>query len=140
MQTLPFWMKASWYKKQGFKKVDKNGIAELVWKPFADDAQPPHWIKEKKTPQKEPGKVIVTSFINGWCPAQNLIHERAKRAAQQFKNKVEFREVNTFARNVFFEWGISDALYIDGKEIRTGPPPSYDKIYRKISKRVKKLT
>ena len=22
--SLPFWMKASWFKKHGFKKVDKN--------------------------------------------------------------------------------------------------------------------
>ena len=55
------------------------------------------------------------------------------------KNKIEFKEYNTMDEKVFSEWGIIDALFIDGKEIRTGPPPSYGKIKKLIAKRVKKL-
>lgn len=137
--SLPFWMKASWFKKQGYKKVDKNSIAVLLWKPFTEDAVPPKWIKQKKKPLNNEGKVTVTSFINGWCPAQNITYERAKRASAEFKGSVIFQEVNTFAQEDLYEWGITDALYIDGKEIRNGPPPSYEKIRKKIEKRVKKL-
>lgn len=36
-------------------------------------------------------------------------------------------------------WGIHDGLFIDGKKVNTGPPPSYDKVRRKIGKRVKRL-
>ena len=54
-------------------------------------------------------------------------------------DKVDFQEIDTFDRKVFLDWGISDALFIDGKQIRTGPPPSYDKIRKKIDKKVKKL-
>jgi N-acetylglutamate synthase-like GNAT family acetyltransferase len=36
--SLPFWMKAGWFKKQGYKKVDRDGIAVLLWKPFSSDA------------------------------------------------------------------------------------------------------
>ncbi len=32
-----------------------------------------------------------------------------------------------------------DGLFIDGKEVRTGPPPSYEKIKRLIEKRVRNL-
>jgi len=137
--SLPFWMKASWFKKQGFLKVDKQGIASLLWKPFTEDAMKPKWIKQKKTPEMILGKVTITAFINGWCPAQNLVYERAKRVASEFGDKVVFQEIQTFKREIFLEWGISDALYIDGKEIRTGPPPSYEKIKKKIIKRIKKL-
>ena len=84
------------------------------------------------------GKVTVTAFLNGWCPAQNIVFERAKRAALEFRNKVVFREINTFDRKVFLEWGIADALFIDDKQVRTGPPPSYGKIKKLIAKRVKK--
>jgi GNAT superfamily N-acetyltransferase len=135
----PFWMKASWFKKQGYAKVDTDGISILLWKPFTDDAVPPKWIKEKKKPGKIEGKVAVASFINGWCPAQNLVFERAKRAASEFGDKVDFQEIHTFDKEVFLEWGITDALYIEGKKIRTGPPPSFEKIRKKISKRVKRL-
>ncbi len=47
--------------------------------------------------------------------------------------------INTFNQQDFSEWGIADALFIDGKHVRTGPPPSYKKIRRIIAKRVRKL-
>ena len=137
--ALPFWMKASWFRKQGYRKVDRNGMAILMWKPFREGAEPPRWIKEKKRPVREEGVVTVTSFLNGWCPAQNIIHERAKRAAQEFGDAVQFREVDTFDRCTLCEWGLSDALFIDGKEVRTGPPPSFEKIKNKIARKVGRI-
>ena len=137
--SLPFWMKASWFKKKGYKKADKDGMAVLLWKPFVEDAKPPKWVKEKKKPQPVKGKVTVTSFINGWCPAQNIVFERAKRASLEIGEKVEFQEIQTSDKKIVNEWGISDALFIDGKQVRTGPPPSYEKIKKRISKKVKKL-
>ena len=137
--TLLFWMKASWFKKHGYKKADKDSVAVLLWKPFTEDAVPPKWIKQKKKPKTTPGKVTVTSFVNGWCPAQNLVYERAKRASGEFGDKVLFKEIDTFDRDVLQEWGITDALYIDKKQVRTGPPPSYEKIKKQIAKKVKKL-
>ena len=136
---FPFWMKASWFKKQGYEKVDRDGMAVLLWKPFTDDASPPRWIRRRKNPETTPGKVTVTAFINGWCPAQNIVFERAKRAASEFGDEVIFREINTFDRETFLEWRIVDGLYIDSKRVRTGPPPSFKKIKKKIAKRVKKV-
>ena len=137
--SMPFWMKASWFRKHGYRKADRQGMQVLLWKPFNDRASPPRWIRQQKNPETTPGKVTVTGFINGWCPAQNLVFERARRAAAELADKVVFRGINTFDRDTFLEWGISDALFIDGKEVRTGPPPSYDKIRKAIAKRVRKL-
>lgn len=136
---LPFWMKASWFKKQGYKKAERNSMQLLVWKPFVDDATQPNWIRPKKSVPRNPGKVTVTAFINGWCPAQNAVYERAKRACLEFGDKVIFESIDTSDREVFLEWGISDGLFIDGKQVAFGPPLPYEKILKKISKRVKKL-
>jgi GNAT superfamily N-acetyltransferase len=136
---LPVWMRASWFKKQGYEKVDKNSMAVLLWKPFNQDAKPPYWVKQKKKPQPTPGKVSVTSFMNGWCPAQNLIYERAKRAAAEMGDKVVFNGIDTSDKSTFLEWGISDGLFIDDKAVRTGPPPSYEKLRKLIAKRVRRL-
>lgn len=136
---LPFWMKASWFRKHGYKAADREGMMSLLWKPFTPDARPPRWIRQKKKPAGQPGKVVVTAFVNGWCMAQNLAYERAKRAAAEIEKKVEFREYDTLERAVFAEWGISDGLFIDDRQVRTGPPPSYEKIRGLIDKRVKKL-
>lgn len=139
--SIPVWMKASWYKKQGFIPVEKNGFLGemLLWKPFSDDAVPPKWIKPKKKPEKTNGKVSVSCFVNGWCPAMNISYERVKKASLEFGKKVDILEIDTFDRKNFNEWGISDAIYIDGKKVRTGPPPSYKKLKKKIGKKIKKL-
>jgi N-acetylglutamate synthase-like GNAT family acetyltransferase len=136
--SLPFWMRASWFKKQGYRKVDRDGMAVLLWKPFAPDAEPPRWIRPKKKPGTEPDKVTITAICNGWCPAQNIVFERARRAAAEFGDGVVFKGVDTLDRATYLEWGIADALFIDGKAVRTGPPPSYAKIRKKIGTRVKR--
>ncbi len=137
--SLPFWMKASWFKKHGYKKADKDGIATLLWKPFTDDTKPPKWNKQKKKPEAIPGSVTVTSFKNGWCPAMNLSYERSKRASEELGDGVIFREIDTTKKENFEEWGISDALYIDNRRVNTGPPPKYEKIKKKIEKKLKKI-
>ncbi|MRR09554.1 N-acetyltransferase [bacterium] len=136
---LPFWMKAAWFRKHGYRAADRDGIASLLWKPFAPDAQPPRWTRRKRKSHGEPGKVVVASFNSGWCMAQNLAHERAKRAAAEIGGAVEFREYDTLDPAVFAEWGISDALFVDGREVRTGPPPAFEKIRSRIEKRAKSL-
>lgn len=138
---IPAFMRASWFKKHGYRTADRQGIQVLLWKPFTADALPPKWIRQKGKPALEPNKVTVTAFCNGWCPAQNLVLERAKRAANDpdYGNKVTFREVDTFDRNEFLRWGISDALFINQKQVRTGPPPSYDTIRKLIVKQANKI-
>ena len=139
---LPVWMKASWYKKQGYQPVDQKGFLGevLLWKPFTEDAERPVWIRPKKKPGKSTsGKVKVTCLNNGWCPAQNLACERTKKAAAEFGDKVEMEIIDTSNDETIRQWGISDSIYIEGKKVRTGPPPSLEKLRKTIRKKVDKL-
>lgn len=136
---LPFWMKASWFKQHGYRKADRQGFAILLWKPFSDDACPPRWYPTGKSlADPIPGKVNVTAFVNGWCMAMNLVVERARRAALELGDGVAYREIDTSEPAAMAKWGFSDALFVDGKIVRTGPPPSYEKIRSIIAKRMKK--
>jgi len=135
---IPVFMRASWFKQKGYKVADKSGIMRLLWKPFNENAIPQRFIKPKKKPEKGAEKVNVTIFRNGWCPAQNIAYERARRASENFQDKIFLQEFDTIDRGIVKEWGIAEGLFIDGKEIRTGPPPSYEKIRRKIARRVNK--
>jgi GNAT superfamily N-acetyltransferase len=137
--SLPVFMKASWFKRQGYRPVDRVGIQVMLWKPFSADAQPPRWVRQKKKPQATPSKVTVSAFVNGWCPAQNIVFERARRAAAELGEKVLFQAYHTQDPAVFAEWGIADGLFIDGRSVRTGPPPSFQTIRRLIEKRVRRL-
>ena len=137
--AVPFWMKARWFEKHGYSPADRVGIQVLVWKPFTSDAVPPQWIRERRRPEPVPGVVSVVAFVHGWCQATNLVAERARRAAAGFGDRVRFEVVDTSDRATFLAWGISDALFIDGVEVRTGPPPAEDKLRALIARRVHKL-
>ncbi len=84
---IPVFMRASWFKKQGYKTVDKNSMIRLLWKPFNENAAPPKFMKPRKKPGKGEGKVNVTIFRNGWCPNYNIACERALRASKEFPGK-----------------------------------------------------
>jgi GNAT superfamily N-acetyltransferase len=135
---IPVWMKASWFKKHGYRKADRQGISVLLWKAFADDARPPRWYpKGKKLPDPVPGKVNVTAFVGGWCSVMNLAAARAKRAATELGDGVVYREVDTSERDAVATWGHGEALFVDGRAVRTGPPPTYEKIRSIIAKRLR---
>lgn len=135
----PFWMKASWFKKHGYQRADREGFGLLVWKPFSQDVKAPEWIRPKKDPPRMEGKVTVAAYINGWCPAQNMTFERAKRACAEFGDKVIFLEYDTSDRETLMEWGITDAVFVNGKPVSYGPPPAYEKIKKVIAKEIGKI-
>ena len=137
--VLPFWMKAKWFRKHGYRKIDRQGIRALLWKPFTADAEPPRWIESGAKPAPVDGQVTVTAFVNGWCPASNVVYERAKRAAATFGDEVVFEEHDTFGQEAMVRCGHADCVFVDGKTLQHGPPPSYDKILKRIEKRVAKL-
>lgn len=137
--AVPVWMKASWYKKYGYKKIDKDGVTVLMMKSFSESVEKPTLIRMRKKPPTGNGVVEITIFQNGWCPAANIVVERTKRAAEAFEGLVHIKTYDMTDRRLLTEWGISQGVYIDGRPVQKGPPPSYDKIVRMIQKRVRKL-
>jgi len=134
---LPFWMRAAWFRRHGYRRADRQGLAMLVWKPFTPDASPPRWIKQRlHLPEPVSGKVNVTACVSGWCMAQNLVCERARRAAATFGDSVVFQEVALPDRTAVARYGTADAVYIDGQNVQKGPPPSYDAIRKAIARRL----
>ncbi len=137
--SIPVFMRASWFRKQGYTKVDRMGPMELLWKPFSDDAVPPRFIHNRRTPESVTDRAVVTCLISGWCPAANIVFERARRAAEELGPGVEYRTVDTTDRSVALEWGDTDAVFVDQKRVSTGPPASYKKVRKTIEKRLKRI-
>ncbi len=139
--TLPYWIPAAFYKKQGYKVVDRTNVMRLLFKPFTDDAEPPKFFRHSKNPPKNtnPGKVTVTYFLNGCCPSCNIVCERAKRATQSFGKKAVFQTVDTLDRDNYLEWGAYNELFIEDQRTGTGQPLTVDRIKGLIEKRAKKL-
>lgn len=137
--ALPFWMKASWYRRQGYRKVDSMQMQVLLFKPFSPEAKPPRWIRPKKKPELVPGKVTVTALVGGSCSVGGINYERAKLAAQALGDRVVFHGVDTSERATFLEWGLTDAVFINHKRIGYGPPLSVDAVVKQIRKRLRRL-
>ncbi len=135
---LPFFMRASWFKKHGYQVADKDGMMRLLWKPFQEGAIKPSFIKQRKKPELISGKVHLSLFLNGWCPAQNMVYERSKKAVVGLEKYVEVSEYNTQDKNIQIEWGITDACFIDQRQIPSGPPASYRKIRRLLERGIRK--
>jgi hypothetical protein len=84
------------------------------------------------------GTQTTTRVRNGFVSSESVC-ERAKWGGAACDERVAFGGIGTANRATFLEWGISDALFIDGEDVRTGPPPSYEKLKGLIEKRLKKL-
>ena len=137
--AMDFWMKASWYEKQGYKKVDQEGMMALVWKPFTPDAVQPKWHRGKFEQKLVPGKVKMTAFYHGQCPAQNTVYLNANKVADEFGDKIVFEEINMNNAENRRKYGMATGLYVDGKNISEGPPVDYDEIRGRVEERVKAL-
>ncbi len=137
--TIPVFMRASWFKRRGYRPVDRVDLFQvLLWKPFREGAKPPRWLRLHKRPAAVADRVQVTALLNGWCTAGGMTVERTRRACARFGDAVRFELIDTKDPAVRAEWGTTDAVFIDGKLLRTGPPPSYEKIEKKIRKAVKR--
>jgi hypothetical protein len=137
--TLPFWMRASWFKRHGYETADRAEGRELVWKRFTSDAQAPAWVAPGPVPEAIAGRVTLTAYTSGWCPAMNLVYERAKRVAEKLGPPVVFLSIDTSEPAAMRRHGHSDAVFLDGKPLQRGAPPSYEQVEKRTSKRVRRL-
>ena len=135
---LPVWMKASWFRKHGYRTVDRIGMRDLVWKPFVADVSEPRWVEGQPVAIGEPGRVEVTAFRNGWCPAANLVYERARRASDELGANVRFSTIDTSDRETFLRCGHSDEVFVNGRPLQRGAPPSYKAVRRRIGRQLKR--
>jgi len=137
---IPAWMRASWFKKHGYRPADNQGVRQLVWKPFTPDAEPPRWVPVRPIAEGEADKVTVTAFRNGWCPASNLVFERARKAAEELGERVVFVTIDVADKKDLVHYGHTDGVFVDGKPIQRGAPPSYGTIKKKMEKRLQRLS
>ncbi len=130
------WMNAPWFQKHGYEKVDQEGWFVLLWKAFADNAVPPKWLRGEFKQEPVSGKVKVTSFFSGQCCSENALHDRAKKAASEFTDNVVFEEVDMSKVENRRKYGFKWRLIINGENLFTGIPPSYEKIRATIEEKL----
>ena len=141
--TLPLFMQSKWFKKCGYQACDRQGIMELVWKPFADDAVAPNWARTEErefspdTAARPGGTVSVAAYISGICPAMNAVYHRFARAAEEIGDAVRLETIDMTEPGPDGPRRQIDAVFVNGEEFPMGPPPSYRKIKAALRKAAK---
>ena len=119
---LPYWNPVSFYEHMGYARVETNGPVVLVWKPFAEDAEPPSLIRQNRSPVKREGQTTVTAFVNGWCNGSCGQCVHARDAVAGLDEFVAYEEIDTSDRATILSWGIDDDIFVDDKPFDPGRP------------------
>ncbi|MBT8207951.1 MAG: hypothetical protein KJO18_06740, partial [Acidimicrobiia bacterium] len=106
---------------------------------FSVDAKPPKWVAPGPTPEPVDGQVTMAGYLSGWCPAMNLTYERSKRVAEDLGDPVVFVPIDISDPAAIRRHGHADVVFLDGKQLQRGAPPSYDKIRKKTIKRLRRV-
>ena len=138
---LPFWMKASWFKKHGYRKADRQGISVLLWKPFTDDASlragSPRWARSPSPSRQGERHGLLERLVPGAEPRLRARQARGGRVRRRRSRSAR----STPRRGARSPSGASsDAVFVDGKNLQKGPPPSYEKIRKAIARKLRGRT
>lgn len=128
---FPYWNPVSFYEHMGYSRVDKSGMAVLVWKPFREGAAPPRYLREARRPLRETSKISVVAFLNGWCMGSCSQCVTAREAVQGLEDSVDYLEVDASNPEARDYWGISDGIYVDGEPYRPHEPPCTSEVLRR---------
>lgn len=127
---FPYWNPVSFYEHMGYVRADQEKLAVLVWKPLSDDAKPPRFVRPRRKPRVAPDKVTVTVLYNGWCSGSCGECIKSRDAVDGLEAFAVLEEVDTSDQETLLEWGISTALFVDGKPHRPQEPPCSSEVLR----------
>ena len=109
------YMPSSFFKKFGFKEVDRDGSRILFFLDLGTSKQPKFILPRLKgfTNSK---KLDLTIFINSQCPWSKYMINTVKKEVEKYSN-VNFNIVNTDDRELIENLGISRGVCLNGKPI-----------------------
>ncbi len=110
-----FWfMPASFFKKLGYKEVEREGNAVIMLKAF-ELVDPPRMHKLNYKPKLMEGKVVVDIFWNPICLTSIIEIHRVREVCAEYNDKVILREFNCGDKEILEKYQTSRALFFNGK-------------------------
>lgn len=105
------YMPSSFFKKFGFKEVDRDESRLLLYLNLGSD-EPPKLIRPKCKPSKKSYKLVVDVFTNSQCPWSGLMIERIKKNIR--KRSAVVNVIDTDDRKSLKKYGMSRGICING--------------------------
>jgi predicted N-acetyltransferase YhbS len=127
---FPF-MPAGFFKKMGFKVIDKRKVMAvgeqsllddeaILLKGFQTSKAPPHFAEPKYEFKPIQDKVVIDLFWDPFCLTSITETQRVREVAEEFGDKVVLNEYSADDREKFLLFQIPRAIFINGKEIGWG--------------------
>lgn len=112
-----FWpVGVPYFKEIGYRPVGRHEAQVVLWKPNADDAEPPLPVKRRYRFRPVRGKVVVDLFHNTLCRASVIEARRVREIVARAGNIVLLREHCTDDRSILLEFGIPRGIFVNGRE------------------------
>ena len=101
--------------------------------------RPPSFLPIRFDPQPVAGRVQVDFFHCSQCPMSGCALRKVKRAARRRPVPVDVRVFETCERAEVERWGVSRAVFVDGRHIE-GPPFGAERVIEAIESAVETRT
>ena len=115
-----WFMPAAFFEHVGYEVVEERGREVLLWKPFSDYAERPHFLEPSYTYIPVDGKVVTDLFWNDFCQISSIEAERVRRVCAEFNDRIVLRTRCADDHDVLLACGIPRAIYVNGREISWG--------------------
>ncbi|MFW9866829.1 MAG: GNAT family N-acetyltransferase [Candidatus Thorarchaeota archaeon] len=125
------YMPSSFFKKFGFKEIDREGTRVLLFLDLGSSI-PPKFIQSKSEDLSKKDLITIDLFYNSQCPWAWFMINSVKNKLKGYPN-INLNLVNTDDRKVIENYGISRGIRINGKPVIKRMAP-WNEIKKEIDK------
>jgi GNAT superfamily N-acetyltransferase len=108
------YMPVNFFKKFGFKEVDREGSRVLLYFDLGAH-KPPKLIPPKNKAIKKGDKLVLDIFYNSQCPWSKWMLEKIKQNMEKYNAIIN--AINTDDRKVIEKYGMARGVYINGEPV-----------------------
>ncbi len=120
-----FLMPSTFFLHQGFRRVQRRGSEELMWKEL-EPSQPPAFLHHEFSPEKNSKKVYVEILCSAQCPWSIMTRQRLERVSRGFGRTVKVHSLRIDDRESVEKFGASRKVFVNGNESFLFPPTEDD--------------
>ena len=121
IQLEGWWfMPAAYFEARGWQPAAHRGATRLLWKAFAEGAEPPRLLQPAYVFEPTPGRVVVDLFWNRFCLTSDVEAQRVRDVVGEFGEQAVLKEHPAEPAEAVAVHGIPRAIYVDGQEVSWG--------------------
>ena len=136
-----FWfMPAKYFLKLGFEVAEKRVTEAILWKKLDQNAEPPHFRKEKYNFNPVKGKVVIDLFWNRFCLTSDVEAQRVREVVSEYGKDIKLNDFSAVDQKILQQYGIERGIYVNGEPMQLGPEVEKSKLREAINNAFNKMS